>query len=117
MKYVARFRVSQLRRRSIEGRFLSTPYTSIHGRSLLLQQQLEFIHYSRIPKLSSISGNIVSAMSFSSIHQDSHETSSAVPVATQHQGIVERTIREKLLASLSPVVHLTILNESNRHNV
>ena len=116
MKYVARFRVSQLRRRSIEGRFLSTPYTAIHGQSLLLHQQLEFIHYSRIPKFSSISGNIESIMSFS-IHQDSHETSSAVPVATQHQGIVERTIREKLLASLSPVVHLTILNESNRHNV
>jgi hypothetical protein len=33
------------------------------------------------------------------------------------EGLVEQTIREKLMNALSPVTHLSILNESHRHNV
>jgi hypothetical protein len=36
---------------------------------------------------------------------------SAVP------GVVEQTVREKLTKALDPLTHLTILNESHRHNV
>ena len=56
-------------------------------------------------------------MSFSSLHQQRDGASSSVTTETRNEGVVERTIREKLLASLSPVTHLTILNESHRHNV
>ena len=94
--------------RQIEGRFVVSP-----------QQQL--VRYSNVipvyPKLASLSGNFRSAMSFSSNHPHSHEVSSAASVKTPKEGIVERTIREKLLASLAPVTHLTIMNESHRHNV
>lgn len=98
--------------RQIEGRFRSVVV-------VLPQQQL--VRYSNgipvYPKLASLSGNFRSAMSFSSNHPHSHEVSSAASVKTPKEGIVERTIREKLLASLAPVTHLTIMNESHRHNV
>jgi hypothetical protein len=32
-------------------------------------------------------------------------------------GVVEQTVREKLTKALDPLTHLTILNESHRHNV
>ena len=56
-----------------------------------------------------IPGNDRLTMSFSS--------SSSVTSEHQKEGFVEGTIRQKLVASLSPVTHLTILNESHRHNV
>ena len=96
--------------RQIEGRFRSVVV-------VLPQQQLVRYTIPVYPKLASLSGNVRSAMSFSSNHPHSHEVSSAASVKTPKEGIVERTIREKLLASLAPVTHLTIMNESHRHNV
>ncbi len=59
---------------------------------------------------------ILVTASFSSIRRSPLDTSSTAAAMT-HEGGVERTIREKLLTSLSPVTHLTIINESHRHNV
>ena len=110
VKQITPLQLSKLRQ--IEGRFRSV---------VVVSPQQQLVRYSTgipvYPKLASLSGNVRSAMSFSSTHPHSHEVSSAASVKTPKEGIVERTIREKLLASLAPVTHLTIMNESHRHNV
>ena len=61
---------------------------------------------------------ILDTAQFSSIRQPPLDTSStAAAEMTHEEGSVERTVRQKLLRSLSPVTHLTIMNESHRHNV
>ena len=113
VKQVTFARAPTLRR--IDGRYASSPNVTFQGTVAALHSQL--IQQYRIPNFAANSGNITSTMSFSSIHQNPHETSLPVDIATHPDGVVERTIREKLVASLSPVTHLTIMNESHRHNV
>lgn len=94
-------------------------FRRIEGYLVTATQSITFsdFRYSRFLKLDIAPRNDTSAMSLSSFDQQSLASPSSVPSETQREGPVEGTIRTKLLTSLSPVTHLTILNKSHRHNV
>jgi hypothetical protein len=109
-----------LNSRRIKGDSKIKQSTSLYH-SFSVLQNLPYIHQHRysiyLQRRSSLFGKIIRIMSYSSTDQPVRQLSSVVDATTKQEGVVERTIREKLVASLSPITHLTILNESHRHNV
>jgi hypothetical protein len=101
--------------RQIERGLRSTKAASFHFDSVL--DNLRCIPYSVRPKLPSRFGSCTPTMPYTSTHQHRNESSSVDAAVTSKEGVVERTIREKLEAALPPITHLTIVNESHRHNV
>jgi hypothetical protein len=101
-----------LARESSRPRSLSRPLPV--QASTTICQRLQQSLRTDIPYIVSASRNAVvrstTKMSFSS-------TQVSASSEVKECGIVERTIREKLMKSLSPVQHLAIVNESHRHNV